>query len=157
MQPELQPVAFLEAQFGIIGGMAPHRADPALVRQDHGDRLALDERLAGDFNHRRRRTEFGPPRAQRTRSELLARLLQFVGDAVPAQRLVLQQRLDVLALLRQRLVLLADLHLLEPAQRAQPHVQDRLGLRVGQLEPLHQPGFGSSSLRMIRITSSTFR
>ncbi len=36
-------------------------------------------------------------------------------------------------------MLLADLHLLEPAQRPQAHVQDSLCLRIGQRKPLHQP------------------
>jgi hypothetical protein len=35
-------------------------------------------------------------------------------------------------------VLLADLHLLELAQRAQPHVEDGFGLRVGEREAGHQ-------------------
>ena len=37
-------------------------------------------------------------------------------------------------------VLAPDLHLLELAQGAQPHVEDRLGLHVGELEALHQDG-----------------
>ena len=39
-------------------------------------------------------------------------------------------------------MLLADLHLLELAQAAQAHVQDRLGLHVGQGEPLDQARLG---------------
>ena len=40
------------------------------------------------------------------------------------------------------LVLALDLELLEPAQRAQAHVEDRLGLRVGELERLDHLGLG---------------
>ena len=39
-------------------------------------------------------------------------------------------------------MLLADLHLLKLAQAAQAHVQDRLGLHVGQGEPLDQARLG---------------
>jgi hypothetical protein len=54
--------------------------------------------------------------------------------------LVLQQRLQILLLLAESfLVLLADFHLLQPAQAAQPHVQDRLGLHVGQRERAIRP------------------
>ena len=35
-------------------------------------------------------------------------------------------------------MLAADLHLLELAQGAQAHVENRFGLRVGELEALHQ-------------------
>ena len=47
---------------------------------------------------------------------------------------------SVLALRAQLLVLALDLELLELAQTAQTHVEDRLGLHVGQLEGLHQDG-----------------
>ena len=50
--------------------MAPHRADPALVGQDDGDRLALDERLARHLHGRRRRAEFRAPRTQRARRRI---------------------------------------------------------------------------------------
>ena len=48
----------------------------------------------------------------------------------------LQQVLERLLLGAQLLVLLADLHLLELAQVAQPHVEDGVGLHVGELEGL---------------------
>ena len=50
-----------------------------------------------------------------------------------------------------------QLHLLELAQRAQPHVEDRFGLELGQLEARISSAFGSSSSRMMRITSSRSR
>ena len=52
------------------------------------------------------------------------------------------QRLDRFQLLAQRLVLGADFHLLELAQIAQAHVEDGVGLHVGELEGLHQDGLG---------------
>ena len=60
----------------------------------------------------------------------------------PAQLVVAQQGAQVLQLLGQGLVLLADLHLLQLAQAAQAHVQDRLGLHVGQAEALDQARLG---------------
>ena len=47
-----------------------------------------------------------------------------------------------LALLGQRRALLADLHLLELAQAAQAHVEDRFGLAVGQREFGHHHRLG---------------
>ena len=41
---------------------------------------------------------------------------------------------------RERVELLADLDLLEPAQGAQPHVEDRLGLHLGQVPAGHHLG-----------------
>ncbi len=40
----LQAVALLEVELGQIVLMAPQRADPALLRQDDGDGLLLDQR-----------------------------------------------------------------------------------------------------------------
>src|SRR5690606_33783575 len=46
---ELEPVSGLEAALVIcLHGMAARRADPALLGENDGDRLALDERF-GDF------------------------------------------------------------------------------------------------------------
>ena len=50
------------------------------------------------------------------------------------------QRFDLLKFLAQRLVLAADFHLLQLAQIAQPHVENGVGLHVGELELLHQDG-----------------
>ena len=75
-------------------------------------------------------------------AELLLGLAHLVGDRVPLQLFALQQGLEVLALAAQLLVLAADLEFLEPAQGAQAHVQDRLGLQVGEPERLHHLGLG---------------
>ena len=48
------------------------------------------------------------------------------------------QLLKLLPLLGQLLAFPADLHLLEPAQAAQAHVEDRFGLAVGEREFSHQ-------------------
>ena len=64
------------------------------------------------------------------------------GDPFPLLRLGTDEILELLALGAQRLVLLPDLHFLELAQIAQPHVEDGVGLHVGELERLHQHGLG---------------
>ena len=63
-----------------------------------------------------------------------------ISSAMRLPLLVLggEQRLQLFPLLGQLVVLAPDLHLLELAQRAQPHIEDRLGLHVGELERLHQ-------------------
>src|SRR3546814_8533007 len=45
-----------------------------------------------------------------------------------------EQLLQVAALLLQRVLPAAQLHILELAQTAQPHVEDRLSLAVGEVE-----------------------
>ena len=157
----LQLVAFLEFQFGRIGDRALHRADPALVGQDDGDRLALDQRLAGDIHRRpaRRPVRCGD-RPAGPEPNFLRDVFQFDRDAVPAQRLVtVQQRArSPCAPWSGCRCSRADFHLLQPAQAAQPHVEDRVGLRVGQRRSAPSArGFGSSSSRMMRITSSRLR
>jgi len=47
---------------------------------------------------------------------------------------IIEQRLQLSLFGQQRVALLAQFHFLQLAQRAQPHVEDRLGLPVGQLE-----------------------
>ena len=91
------------------------------------------------------------------RTEGLPHLLDLGGDALPLPLLATSAALQVLLLRLQVVVLLADLHLLELAQRAQAHVEDRLGLHVGELEARIITAFGSSSSRMMRITSSRLR
>ncbi len=58
----------------------------------------------------------------------LARRLHFLGDALPLQIVGLQKLLQVAPLARKLVVLGLDLDLLEPRQRAEPQVQDRIGL-----------------------------
>jgi hypothetical protein len=62
----------------------------------------------------------------------LAHLAQLVGDAVPLQAFVGQQVLEVGAFLHQRVAFAQKLQLFQPPQAAQAHVEDRLGLHLGQ-------------------------
>ena len=55
------------------------------------------------------------------------------------QGLVANQRGQLLLLGDQLLAFCLQGHFLKPAKRAEPHVEDGVGLRLGQLEPLHQP------------------
>ena len=59
---------------------------------------------------------------------------------LPLLVLGVEQRLQLPPLLAELVVLAPDLHLLELAQRAEPHIEDGLGLHVGELERLHQRG-----------------
>ena len=122
--------------------VAAQRADPALLGDDDRDRLALDQRLLDrGLVVLGRLGKVGAAFAERRlRAELLAHLLDLAGDRLPLLLLGAEQRLELLALVAQLLVLLADLHLLELAQIAQPHVEDGVGLHVGELEGLHQDG-----------------
>ena len=83
--------------------------------------------------------------ALRVLAEGLAHRAQLLGDPVPLQPLVGDQRREPGALGDQRVALGPDLHLLEPPQVAQPHVEDRLGLHVGQANSAIITAFGSSS------------
>jgi hypothetical protein len=66
MEEETRPVAFLELHR--LGGgevdMAPHRPDPAALRHDHGDRLALDHRFERDVAGRARFLDGGAAAAK---------------------------------------------------------------------------------------------
>ncbi len=118
---------------------AAHRPDPALRRQHDRDRLAFDERLRGDRHGGGGTGDHRTPVAQRPAAEFFPRLLELTGDSFPPQLRVFQQGEQVLAFPRKALVLLADLHFLQLTQRTQPHVEDRLGLHVGERKPRHQP------------------
>ena len=118
-------------------------ADPALLGADDGHGLALDEILDGMCDLGRRVAEFGATAAELgLAAELAFRLLHLGRDRLPLQILVLQQRLQVLALGGELLVLAPDLELLEAAQGAQAHVQDRFGLRIRESESLDHLGLG---------------
>ena len=72
------------------------------------------------------------------RSEGGAHLANFFGYLLPLRLFRAQQLFDCFLLRAQVFVFLADLHLLKPAQIAQPHIEDGVGLDVGELERLHQ-------------------
>src|SRR6185312_329962 len=70
---------------------------------------------------------------------VLGRILaDLAGDELLQSHLALQQRLELLALGHELLLLLTDLHLLELGEVTQPGVEDLLGLLVRELEALHQ-------------------
>ena len=122
--------------------MAAQRAHPALLGHHDGDRLAHHHRL---FDRGLvvlgRLGEIGAALAERRLlAELLAHLLDLRGDRLPLLLLGLEQLFERLLLGAKLLVLLADLHFLELAQIAQAHVEDGVGLHVGELERLHQDG-----------------
>ena len=75
---------------------------------------------------------------RRLLTELGFERLDLVGDPRPLLVLGGQQGFQLLALLVEGVVLAPDLHLLEFAQSAQAHIEDRFGLHVAQLEGLHQ-------------------
>ena len=81
----LQPVALLEGERAEIGEVAAHGADPALVGEHDGDRLALDHRLLHLLEIDLRRVgEAGAALAELvSRPERLLHLLDLVGDALP--------------------------------------------------------------------------
>ncbi len=72
----------------------------------------------------------------------LAQLGDLAADRFPLQLLVGDEGLLVLFLDGQGGELFLDLDLFEAAQGAQPHVEDRLGLNVGQLPLLDHPLLG---------------
>ena len=117
------------------------RADPALFRDDDGDRLALDHGLLDVLDVAiRRLAEGGAAAAELGVGAVFllhvarsARRSSATASASEASRPSICFFSSVSAV-----ELLADLDLLELAQGAQAHVEDRLGLDVGQLEAAHQ-------------------
>ena len=75
---------------------------------------------------------------RRLRPEHVANLPDLLADLGPLLGLGAEQRLDALQLAAKILVLGADLEFLELAQRAQPHVEDGVGLDLRELERLDQ-------------------
>ena len=138
---ELERVVALEGERGRVGDMALERPDPALLRDHHGDRLALDHRrldllLAVPPAPRRRWCGAGRAACRARKSCWIA----LISSAIASHCLSsdLSSALMRLAFLGELVVLALDLELLELAEAAEAHVEDRLGLDVGELEPLHQ-------------------
>ena len=135
---EFAAIALLVLELRSVGEMALDTPDPALLRTDHRNGLALDIGLERHLLDRGRRADLGAPLAEcRLRAELGLERAQLLADPLPALAFVLEQRLELGALGRERLVLLPDRDLLEPAQGAQAHVEDRLDLRLRELEAPH--------------------
>ena len=125
--------------------MAAQRADPALLGDHDGDRLALDQAssiAASSCSGASAKSVRRLPSA-RLRAERLAHLLDLAGDRLPLLLLGAEQLLRAsLRSARSSLSSALDLHLLELAQIAQPHVEDGVGLHVGELEGLDQDRLG---------------
>ena len=140
MESELELVAFLEGERREIGQMPLHRAQPALFGYNDRDRLALDHCLMNVFQIVGWRV--GEGRAARTklglRAELFAYRLDFGADLLPLACARSEQPFEIGLLDGEIVELLADFEFLELAQRTQAHIEDRLGLNVGQLEGPHQ-------------------
>ena len=123
-----------------IGQMALHRAEPALLRDDDGDRLLLDHRVldVGDVDApAHRRSWCGACRARcpgRTSSHL-ARLPSAIVFHCLASEASSASICFFSAVSPSNSLRISNL--LELAQGAQPHVEDRLGLDVGQREARH--------------------
>ena len=136
-------VAFLVFHAGNIVAMALHRTDPAALGDDHGQRLALDHGLQRHLDGCVSLFQPGAPRAQR---RILGIVLAQLGNVLLQPRALpggaFEQLHQPVTFLGQHVALALQLHLLQLAQGAQPHVQDRLGLPVGKLELFHQHRLG---------------
>jgi hypothetical protein len=140
MEDEAAGVALLVGQARGVRDMPLDGADPALFGARDGHRLLLDHRLVEvDAHHVGRIGEVGAALAERVslpkrlRTSRISPSMVFhcsSSDAMSAW--------SVPCFGGERLVLAADLDLLQLAQRAQAHVEDRLGLHVGQGEARHQ-------------------
>ena len=75
-------------------------------------------------------------------AELGLRRLQLVDDDLQEQRLAAEDRAELLDLLDQVGQLVEDLLPLQAGQTLELHVEDRLGLDLGEPEPGDQAGFG---------------
>ena len=136
-------IALLVFQLGRILEVAAQHPDPALARADHRDRLPLDGHLQGIGDRPAGATPSVVRRApSRPSPNLRARRGQLLLERRAAPGLVAQQDLQMPPLGAQLALLLAQRLLLEPAQIAQAHVEDRLGLPLRQLERAHQLGLG---------------
>ena len=112
------------------------RAQP-LLRQDDRDRLGGHQFLLGQGLGRRRARPAWCAARRRTPPASCS-----ISSRISCAQLrrAAQDLLEPVALVGELLLLAADLHFLELGQVAQPQVEDRLGLDVGEPELLHQDG-----------------
>ena len=96
MKNEGRTVAFLELVFRLEVLMALHRANPAILRTDDGDRLALHQNFRGVDIDIRRLGAIGTARVNLGEHGL--HIADFAGDALPLQGLVANQRGQLLLL-----------------------------------------------------------
>ncbi len=90
-------------------------------------------------------------------AEALADLDELLADLLEQQLVGGEDRAQLLDQLHELLVLVDDLLALEAGEALQAHVEDRLGLRLGEAEVRHQAFLGLGGLalwRMVVITSS---
>ncbi|GBF26203.1 hypothetical protein MnTg02_01240 [bacterium MnTg02] len=121
-----------------IVNVAPHRPDPAFLGKDHHDGLLLDHRCRDIDIEDGRHGKSGPPLSGfGFLSEFFFNLLDLARDAAPLLVVRFQESLELLAFLGKRTMLLLDLHFLELSQGSQPHIENGLGLNVGQGERRH--------------------
>ena len=140
---ESRAVAFLELEVAVERNMAPGRADPPALREDHRDRLLLDHRVHAELDGRRRLGDRRAAAAERgVFGVVLADRGQVALEPCALARGRGEQLLELVLLLQQLVLLLAELHFLELAQAAQPHVEDRLCLTVGEPELGHHHRLG---------------
>ena len=145
MQDKGRSVTFLVFEFGIQILMPLHRADPALFRTDHGDRLTLHKNLRGIKVDLRCLGTISTAAVNLDKACL--HLADFGGDPLPLQRLIANKHSKLLALGDQAVTLGLQCHFLKPPQRAQSHVEYRRCLRVGQGKPFNKP-----DARVVRLT-----
>jgi hypothetical protein len=97
-----------------------------------------------------RRRGFGDGGAAAAQRGILAVFLAQRGQIALQPRALarraFEQLLEIVLLGQQFVALLAQFHFLQLAQAAQPHVEDRFGLPVGQAEFAIITGLGSSSV-----------
>src|SRR6476619_2507960 len=136
--PEL--VVGLEGEPRNILDMTFERTHPTLVGDDDGHGLALDKGLLdrGEIVFRRIGKLGAAFAERRFGSEDIAHLADLLADLGPLLGFRSEKALDALQFAAEVLVLGADLHFLELAQRTETHVEDGVGLNFVQLERLDQ-------------------
>ena len=135
--------------------MALHRADPAALRQDDGDRLLLDHRRPVDLARRRASSMLRPALV----AELFLQRCEVALQSRALARRALDQLREVVALLRQRIALLGR----SPFPRAGATDRRRM-LRIASACRSRQrrtrpssPAWVRPPSRMISITRSRLR
>src|SRR5690606_3054927 len=142
LEDEALLVALLVLDVGGVLDMPAHAPDPALGGEQDGDRKTLDGRIQMLGIDHGRLAERGAPVAKLARPELRGGLEHLRAEPGAPLRLRAEKRLELLLLLSQRLLLLPELHLLEPTEIAQAQVENCLGLALGQLERLDELHLG---------------
>ena len=127
-----RPSSPLNVARGQIGDLAFHRADPALLRHDDGQRLALDHRLGeiGDDDVGRGFETGAPPAELGVGAEFLFDVADFDRDHLPLLLFAGEQRLDRRFFLAELILFLAQRHFLEAAQAAEARVENVDGLQL---------------------------